>query len=77
MRWCLKQDNDSHWYCILLSESETFTDLLKQMGSFDIRNQATWKDEHIVVTMFEEQFGKFRIDGPHNLTFTGPLEGRC
>lgn len=57
-RWCLVQDDDTHWYLIPADDREEF---FKWVSFSD--DHAGWRG-----TFFDD----CRIDGPHVLTFTAP-----
>lgn len=72
MRYKLKQDENSHWYLILADSEKLFVRLLEDMENFYTNEE--WGAAQESEETFEECFGDCRIDGPHNLTFTDPLE---
>lgn len=61
MRFCLRQDDDSHWYLIEVSQAEWFGIALQRC------TKEQWDE-------FEDDFGDKRINGPHRVTFTDPTE---
>ena len=60
-RFCLKQDDDSHWYLIPVKDVKKF-DKLVEHGEDD-----DWND-------FNKAFSEMRCNGPHTMTFTDPQE---
>lgn len=60
-RYMFKQDNDCHWYLVPEEECLSFDDIINtDYESWTPAGEA-WVDS-------------FRIDGPHNMTFTDPKE---
>lgn len=56
-RYCLKQDEDSHWYLVPADSAEDFeTERDKAYASDFFDN-------------FEDEFGHLRIDSPFSITF--------
>lgn len=63
VRYCVVQDDDSHWYLIAADLRQQFDKCLDRCEESDVYDE------------FEKRYGDCRISGPHNLTFTNPLEG--
>ncbi len=61
VRMCFKQDDDSHWYLIPVSEKERFEKLLSEGEKDD------WDS-------FNEAFDQMRCNGPHITSFLDPQE---
>lgn len=61
-RFCLEQDEDSHWYLIPVEMKEMFSRMCEK---------AYADDEY---GAFNDSFEEMRINGPQNLTFADPKE---
>jgi hypothetical protein len=61
-RFCFKQDQDSHWYLIPVSQTKNFDKLCEK----------AYKNEYF--DEFESQFSEFRSESPFNYSFTDPKE---
>lgn len=61
-RYRLTKDDDGHTYLVPAERAEEFGELC---------DEAYANDDF---TAFENKFGKYRIDGAHNLTFTDPRD---
>lgn len=59
-RYCLKQDDDCHWYLIPVLRLQNFEEWLAAGPYYEDYEG--------------EEFDSCRIDGPHRLTFTDPKE---
>lgn len=61
-RWCLKTDDDSHWYLIKIEDQSLFNELCS--SSYE-------KDDF---SQFNNLFDNYRINGPYNLSFEYPMD---
>jgi len=62
MKYCLVQDEDTHWYLIPAS----------RRSDFEKKCEKAYKTENF--DKFEKAFGEYRINGPNTLTFENPEE---
>ena len=75
IRYCLVQDDDSHWYMTPAYMKEDFNvkmDELADSQGHDCEHCGGGYYDRL--DEFERKFGDYRVDGPHRLTFKDPRE---